>query len=116
MQTFTCQFDNCKATYLAKSGIIFFIFMFILPAKLQLIHHSEVEHPSPKKGEDGKNILYVRAKSRQKISMEGIDAYCAKHYNMRTDSIYICQSSRSDSRKASFVRYLSGLLPCNWSS
>ena len=40
-------------------------------------------HPSPKKGKDGKNILYVRPKSQQKISMEGIDAYCAKHYALK---------------------------------
>lgn len=40
-------------------------------------------HPSPKKGKDGRNILYVRAKSQQKISMEGIDDYCAKHYALR---------------------------------
>lgn len=36
-------------------------------------------HPSPKKGRDGLNILYVRPKSSQKITMEYLDEYCAKH-------------------------------------
>ena len=40
-------------------------------------------HPSPMKGKDGKNILYVRPRSGQKISMEGLDDYCAQHYGLR---------------------------------
>ena len=40
-------------------------------------------HPSPKKAENGKNILYVRPRSRQKITMEQLDDYCAKHYALR---------------------------------
>ena len=30
-------------------------------------------HPSPKKAENGKNILYVRPRSRQKITMEQLE-------------------------------------------
>lgn len=40
-------------------------------------------HPSPKKAENGKNMLYVRPRSRQKITMEQLDDYCAKHYALR---------------------------------
>ena len=40
-------------------------------------------HPSPKKAENGKNILYVRPRSRQKITMEQLDDYCANHYALR---------------------------------
>lgn len=40
-------------------------------------------HPSPMKGKDGKNILYVRPRSGQKISMEQLDDYCAQHYALR---------------------------------
>lgn len=40
-------------------------------------------HPSPKTGKDGKKILYVRPRSQQKIDMNGLDAYCAKHYALR---------------------------------
>ena len=40
-------------------------------------------HPSPKKEENGKNILYVRPRSRQKITMEQLDDYCANHYALR---------------------------------
>lgn len=40
-------------------------------------------HPSPKKAENGKNILYVRPRSRQKITMEQLDDYCANHFALR---------------------------------
>ena len=40
-------------------------------------------HPSPKKADNGKNILYVRPRSRQKITMEQLDDYCANHYALR---------------------------------
>ena len=40
-------------------------------------------HPSPKKAENGKNLLYVRPRSRQKITMEQLDDYCANHYALR---------------------------------
>ena len=40
-------------------------------------------HPSPKKAENGKNKLYVRPRSRQKITMEQLDDYCANHYALR---------------------------------
>lgn len=40
-------------------------------------------HPSPKKAENGKNILYVRPRSRQKITMEQLDYYCANRYALR---------------------------------
>ena len=40
-------------------------------------------HPSPKKAKNGKNILYVRPRSRQKITMEQLDDYCANHYALR---------------------------------
>ena len=40
-------------------------------------------HPSPKKAANGKNILYVRPRSRHKITMEQLDDYCANHYALR---------------------------------
>ena len=40
-------------------------------------------HPSPKKAKDGRNILYVRPRSSQKISMDYLDEYCAQHYALR---------------------------------
>lgn len=40
-------------------------------------------HPSPKKAENGKNMLYVRPRSRQKITMEQVDEYCATHCALR---------------------------------
>jgi hypothetical protein len=41
-------------------------------------------HPSPAKGSDGRNILYARPVSGRKITMEQIDAYCAKWYGIRS--------------------------------
>ena len=40
-------------------------------------------HPSPKKTKDGRNILYVRPRSSQKITMEQLDDYCAENYALR---------------------------------
>ena len=36
--------------------------------------------PTPAKGKDGKILYYPRPRSGQKISMRGLDEYCAKHY------------------------------------
>ena len=40
-------------------------------------------HASPKKGKDGKNIVYVKPLSGLKISMKELDDYCAQHYALR---------------------------------
>ncbi len=40
-------------------------------------------HPSPMKGKDGKNLLYVRPRSGQKVTMRQLDEYCAQHYALR---------------------------------
>ena len=38
-------------------------------------------HPTPAKGKDGKNILYVKPVSGQKLSMEGLEDFCCRNYN-----------------------------------
>lgn len=40
-------------------------------------------HPSPAKGKDGKNIVYVRPAGRLKLSMEGLEDYCCRNYHSR---------------------------------
>ncbi|MBQ8155699.1 MAG: hypothetical protein IJ082_05190 [Prevotella sp.] len=40
-------------------------------------------HPTPVKGEDGKNLLYVRPKSGMKLTMKELESYCERTYNMR---------------------------------
>lgn len=40
-------------------------------------------HPSPVKGKDGKNIVYVRPAGRAKMSMDNLEEYCIKNYNSR---------------------------------
>ena len=35
-------------------------------------------HPTPVKGEDGKNLVYVRPRSGQKITMKELEDYCEK--------------------------------------
>jgi len=40
-------------------------------------------HPSPMKGSDGRNIVYVRPQSGRKITMEQVDEYCAEYYALR---------------------------------
>lgn len=40
-------------------------------------------HPTPAKGKDGKILYYPRPLSGQKITMKGLDEYCAKYYGLR---------------------------------
>ncbi len=36
-------------------------------------------HPTPAKGKDGRNIVYVRPAMRDKLLMKGVDEELAKH-------------------------------------
>ena len=38
-------------------------------------------HPTPVKGENGKNLVYVRPKSGQKLTMKQLEDYCER-WNM----------------------------------
>ena len=40
-------------------------------------------HPTPVKGEDGKNLVYVRPKSGLKISMKQLEDYCESNHSLR---------------------------------
>lgn len=40
-------------------------------------------HPTPVKGKDGKNIVYVRPAGRLKISMKGLEDFCCRSYRSR---------------------------------
>ena len=40
-------------------------------------------HPTPVKGGDGRNIVYVRPKSGMKLSMKQLENYCERTYNLR---------------------------------
>ena len=40
-------------------------------------------HPTPVKGKDGKNLVYVRPKSGMKLTMKELEEYCERTYNMR---------------------------------
>ena len=40
-------------------------------------------HPTPVKGEDGRNLMYVRPKSGIKLTMKELENYCERTYNMR---------------------------------
>lgn len=44
-------------------------------------------HPTPAKGKDGRNIVYARPAKGHKMSIRGVDEYCAKHYNTRNGEI-----------------------------
>lgn len=44
-------------------------------------------HPTPMKGKDGKNIVYAKPKRGLKLSIEGLDDYCAKHYALRSGEL-----------------------------
>lgn len=40
-------------------------------------------HPTPVKGGDGKNLVYVRPKSGMKLSMKLLEDYCERSYSLR---------------------------------
>ena len=40
-------------------------------------------HPTPAKGKDGRNILYVRPLSGHKLTMEGVEDFCSRNYGLR---------------------------------
>ena len=40
-------------------------------------------HPTPVKGADGKNLVYVRPKSGMKLSMKELEDYCERNYSLR---------------------------------
>lgn len=40
-------------------------------------------HPTPVKGSDGRNLVYVRPKSGMKLTMKELEDYCERTYNMR---------------------------------
>ena len=40
-------------------------------------------HPTPAKGEDGKNLVYVRPMSGRKLTMKQLEDYCERNYSLR---------------------------------
>lgn len=52
---------------------------------------SYVVYTSPKKGKDGRNIVYVRPEGgpQMKMTIEQIDAYCAKYSSMRSGELQL---------------------------
>ena len=40
-------------------------------------------HPTPAKGKDGRNIVYVRPAMRDKLLMKGVDEFCSRNYGLR---------------------------------
>ncbi len=50
-------------------------------------------HPSPAKGKDGKNIVYVKPVSGQKLDIKALDDYCARHYSLRSGELELVLST-----------------------
>ena len=46
-------------------------------------------HPSPKKGEDGKPLLYARPASNRNVTMKEVDDFCSRYRGMRRGQITI---------------------------
>ena len=40
-------------------------------------------HPTPAKGKDGRNVVYVRPARGQKLSMKQMDDFCSQNYGLR---------------------------------
>ena len=77
-------------------------------------------HPTPVKGEDGKNLVYVRPKSGQKLTMAQLEGYCERNYALRYGELsrafdvfiraaseFLAQGYRIDTPMGSFAPKLS---------
>lgn len=40
-------------------------------------------HPTPAKGKDGRNIVYVRPAGKQKLTLKVLDEWCSRNYHSR---------------------------------
>ena len=40
-------------------------------------------HPTPMKGNDGKNLVYVRPRSGMKLTLKELEDYCSRNYGLR---------------------------------
>ena len=40
-------------------------------------------HPTPAKDKDGKNLVYVRPLSGQRMNMKELESYCERNFNAR---------------------------------
>ena len=77
-------------------------------------------HPTPVKGGDGKNLVYVRPKSGMKLSMKELEDYCERNYSLRYGELsrafdvfvrvagqYLAEGYRIDTPIGSFAPKLS---------
>lgn len=53
-------------------------------------------HPSPKKGEDGKPLLYARPASDCKVTMKNVEDFCVEYRGMHRGQMTICMETFID--------------------
>lgn len=49
-------------------------------------------HPTPAKGKDGGNIVYVKPARGMKLSIDAVDDYCATHHSLRSGELKLVMS------------------------
>lgn len=50
-------------------------------------------HPTPVKDKNGRNIVYARPAKGLKLSIEGLDDFCAKHYALKGGELQLVMST-----------------------
>ena len=50
-------------------------------------------HPTPAKGKDGRNIVYAKPARGLKISAQGMDDFCAKHYALKNGELQLVMNT-----------------------
>jgi hypothetical protein len=50
-------------------------------------------HPTPAKGKDGKNIVYAKPARGLKMSAQGMDDFCAKHYALKNGELQLVMNT-----------------------
>ena len=50
-------------------------------------------HPTPAKGKDGRNIVYAKPARGLKMSSQGMDDFCAKHYALKSGELQLVMTT-----------------------
>lgn len=50
-------------------------------------------HPTPAKGKDGRNIVYAKPARGLKMSSQGMDDFCAKHYALKSGELQLVMNT-----------------------
>ena len=63
-------------------------------------------HPTPVKGEDGKNLVYVRPKSGQKLTMKELEEKCEDYNALRYGELSRAYEAMAQAAAHKLIRHI----------